>query len=225
MKNTAIIFLLAALSMSACRSLHISDYHTNTTIPERLPNLGLMVHERSFLASFDEEYMQQMLPNDNDFWYGYQITDQALNDVFALLENDLNENLIRSSGPDYGHARFKLVQYRRPWRGAGWIVPSIGTLFVANLFGMPFSVVRTELELQMEITDSQGNILIRYVAPGAGKSPQAFYYGYSAADAVRRANLNALKDALNQIKGKMAADVPMLTEKLLASGEVKKTGK
>ncbi|MBL7829241.1 MAG: hypothetical protein JNJ57_21580 [Saprospiraceae bacterium] len=224
MKNV-LLFLLAALSLGACKSLKVSDFHTKQSIPEKLPDLGLLVHERSFLAAFDEEYLRRKLSDDNDIWFGFQITDQALSDVFKLLENDLQENITQNGDGKYGHARFKLVEYRRPWRGVGWIVPSIATLFVANVAGMPFAVVRAELELQMEITDAEGNVLIRYVAPGFGKSPQAFYYGYTASDAVRRANLNALKDAINQIKGKMAADVPMLTGKLLASGKVKKENK
>ena len=225
MKNKWILFLLLSLLMGACRSLQFADYTSKTSLQERLPRLNLMVHEPSFLSAYDEEYLRRKLADDADEWYGYQITDRAADDVFTLLRRDLDDNIASPTAETYGNARFKLLHYNRPWRGIGWIVPSIGTMFIANLFGMPAAIIRVEMELQMELTDANGNVLIRYVAPGAGKTPQAFYYGYDGADGVRRSNLLALKDAMKNIKQKMAADVPMLTEKLLAAGPIPKIGK
>lgn len=229
MKNTLFLFLLSVLSLGACRMLRNSDFHAAPPLPQRLPNLGLLVHERSFLEAFDMELQREWVvspgPYGPDPWYEYETTDQALEDVFHLMQNELADNLNQGDGAKYGHARFKLLQYDRRNPGWGWIIPSIGTLWTANLLGMPYSNLRSDLELQMEITDATGKVLLRYVAPGTGKAKIALYYGYPQSQAIRKANLLALKDAMAHIREKMAADVPMLTESLLAAGTVKKLNK
>ncbi len=225
MKNKLTLLLLSALSLGACRSLHFSDYHSAQTLPTKLPQLELMVHQSSFLDAYDDQYLRYRTPYNDDYWYGVQITDRSVEDVFTLLDRDLKENMVAGGGETYGRARFKLLHYNRPWGGGGWIIPSIATFFTANLVGMPISKVRVELELQMEITDANGKVLLRYVAPGKGKTPQALYYGYTGANAVRRSNLIALKDAMKNIKQKMEADLPLLTEQLLAAGTIQKIGK
>jgi hypothetical protein len=229
MKNKLTLLLLPALLMSACRTLHVGDFHSNTAVPERLPRLGLLVHERSFLEAFDMELAREMGwiggPYGPETWFEYATTDQALEDVFRLFDNEINDNVSTTSGAAYGHARFKLIQYERRNTGWGWLIPSIGTMWAANVVGMPYSRLRSELELQLEITDANKKVLIRYTAPGVGKATQAMYYGYTKAAAIRKANLLALQDAMLHIKQKMTADVPMLTDELIAAGELKKTSK
>lgn len=229
MKNYLILLLLSALSLGACRSLHVGDFHSNIAIPERLPQLGLLVHERSFLQAFDLELVRDLEFSANPYgpepWFAYETTDRALDDVFHLLDNELKDNMNQQDGPRYGHARFKLLNYERRNPGWGWIIPSIATLWTANLLGMPASNISSEIELQMEIVNAEGHVLAGYTAPGKGKAKIALYYGYPQALAIRKANLIALKDAMHQIKQKMEADLPMLKEKLLAAGEIKKLGK
>lgn len=218
MKNTIVVLLVAAMAISACRTLQPSDFHSKKQMENRLPPLGMLVHERSFLSAFDEEYLKYLhFDEETNPWFGIEVTDRALDDVFQLMQNELDDNISATGGKTLGYARFKLLNYRRPWRGIGWVIPSTATLFVANYFGMPFAMTRAELDLQVEITDRKGNVLVKYTAPGSGKTPQALYYGYTAADAIRRANLNALKDAMSQIKVLLSEDAPMLTEKLLAA--------
>ena len=220
-----ILFLFAALSLGACRSLHVSDYRSSKPMETRLPQLDLQVHQTSFLDAYDDQYLRYRQPYDDDYWYGRQITDRAVEDVFTLLERDMADNITTTSAETYGRMRFKLLHYNRPLRGMGWVIPSITTMFIANAVGMPIANIWVELELQMEITDANGKVLVHYVAPGKGKTPMALYYGYTASDAIRRANLKAIKDAMKHIKQEMNADVPMLTEKLQAAGTIPKVGK
>ncbi len=229
MKNILTLLLLSALSLGACRSIRSGDFHAKNALPERLPRLGLLVHERSFLEAFDHELGSEWVVSPRPYgpepWFAYETTDQALEDVFHLLGNELNDNLNQPEGVRYGHARYKLLHYDRRNPGWGWLIPSVGTLWTANLLGMPYANLRSELELQLEITDAEGKVLLRYVAPGVGKAKIALYYGYPQSQAIRKANLLALKDAMQHIKQKMAADVPMLTERLLAAGAIKKIEK
>jgi len=154
MKKYMLPFLLIALSLGACRSLRVRDFHSNKSLPTRLPNLGLLVHERSFLEAFDLALIRDVVrtnvvsgPYAPAPWVAYDVTDQALQDAFHVLGNELNDNLSQASSPKYGHARFKLLYYKRRNSGWGWTVASVSTLFLPNLFGMPVSTHQAELEL------------------------------------------------------------------------------
>lgn len=229
MKKHIFLFLLLALSLGACRSLRVRDFHTQQNLPTRLPSLGLLIHERSFLEAFDVAFTREVVisnaiggPYQPAPWVAYEVTDRALEDAFQVLGNELDENLSQVSKPKFGHARFKLIDYSRRNSGWGWSIASAGTLFIPNLFGMPIKTYRARLELQMEIVDANGKILVRYLAPGLGKAPVAAYHGYDGATATRKANLLALQDAMSHIKKQMEADVPSLTQQLDAAGSLHK---
>jgi hypothetical protein len=228
MKKSFLLLLLAGLSLNACRTLRVRDFRTDQSLSTRLPRLGLLVHERSFLAAFDGALDREIIianaiggPYQPNPWAAYAVTDQALEDVFRLLNNELDENLNQATGPEHGHARFKLLFYKRRNSGWGWSVLSGGTLFIPNLFGMPVRTYRSEMELQMEITDANGKVLVSYAAPGVGKAQVAAYHGYDGPTATRKANLLALQDAVSKIKLKMEADAPSLIEELTAAGALR----
>lgn len=229
MKKHSFLLLLAALSLGACRSLHVRDFHTDQTLPARLPHLSLLVHERSFLEAFDLALGREVFINSAvggpyapDPWMAYEVTDQALKDAFQVLGNELDENLAQSANPSFGHARFKLLFYKRRNAGWGWSVASAATLFLPNLAGMPVKTYRAELDLQMEIVDAQDKVLARYTAPGTGKAMVAAYHGYDGTTATRKANLLALQDAMSNIKKKIEPEVPTLASQLEAAGALQK---
>lgn len=214
------------LLLGACRSLRLSDYHSTGNVREPLPRLHTLVHKESFLSAFDDaagrEFYNSIAITGPDFgpdpWVMYSLTDQSLKDVYELLQNQVNENVNRNTGPEYGDARFKLKYYRRKNSGWGYTIPSVGTLFAANILGMPFNVKRSELELQMEITDANKKVIASYTATGVGKATVAAYYGYDAVDASRKSNLLALEDAMGKIKIALAQDSGMLKERLDQAG-------
>ncbi len=223
MKQFLLFTALAALTLGACRSLRVRDFHTDQAIPVRLPQLGLLVHERSFAEAFyraldREVFLQYTYAPDP--WEAYSKTDGAMSDMFQALDNELFDNINQSEGDRYGHARIKLLFYQRRNSGWGWLIPSIGTLWTANLLGMPCSVYRIDLELQMEITDANGKILGYYKAPGSGKAQIAMYHGYDGLTAVRKANLVAMQEAFSKIKTNMAADLSAISAHLKAAGTI-----
>ncbi len=229
MKKSISLFLLLALSLGACRSLRVRDFHTTQNLPTRLPSLGLLVHERSFLEAFDCALDREVVINNvvggpyaPAPWVAYEVTDQALEDAFNVLGNELEDNMNQSSSARYGHARFKLLFYKRRNSGWGWTVASVSTLFAPNLLGMPVRTHRAEMELQMEILDANGKMLVRYTAPGVGKAMVAAYHGYDSSTATRKANLLALQNAMSNIKKKLEADAPSLANQLEAAGTLRK---
>ncbi len=83
------------------------------------------------------------------------------------------------------------------------------------MLALPAGVTRSDVELQMEITDNNGKVLSRYRAPGSGKAKVAMYHGYSSFSALRKANLLALQNAMQSIQLQLAADLPELRAQLL----------
>jgi hypothetical protein len=228
MKRLLILLILPGFMLGACRSLHVSDFHSRQSLGAKLPALGLLVHERSFLEAFDAAFFRDVVINTTISgpyppapWVAYDVTDQALKDVFHALDNELDDHLNQNTQLRYGHARFKLLFYKRRNSGWGWTVASAATLFVPNIFGMPARTHRTELELQMEITDAQGNVLARYTAPGAGKARVAAYHGYDSSTATRKANLLALQNAMAEIKKKIEPDISEISARLENAGAIK----
>ena len=145
-----------------------------------------------------------------------------MRDVFTVLGNELNDNTTQKAGEKYGQACFKLVHFERSNPGWGWVIPSTLTGFTANLFGMPLSKVRTDLELQMEILNARGVAIAQYRAPGSGKATMAMYYGYTGYGAGRKANLLALQEAMRSIRRQMEPDLAKITADLQAAGPLQK---
>lgn len=223
------ILFLASVS---CRTLQVRDFHTREAMPVRLPKLGLLVHERSFLEAFDGAFTREVVINNMVGgpyipapWVAYTMTDQALQDAFRVLGNEVESNINQSSvGMEYGYAKFKLLHYQRRNSGWGWTVASSFTLMIPNMFGMPLRTNRVELELQMEIEDAKGNTIVRYTAPGVGKATVAAYHGFTNANAVRKANLLALQDAMSIIKQQLSKDITPLNSQLETTGQLERKG-
>ena len=228
MKFRYSFLLFAAALLVQCRTLHMSDFHQKAPLAEPLPRMGLLVHQESFAAAFDRETFAKGW-NGNVAVLGpaspadyFALSDLPLEDVYAILGNEVNENLTENTGSRFGHIRFRLVNYDRRAPGWGYRIPSALSLNLLNAAGMPHTRLSSELELQVEIADSNKKILARYRAPGAGKAYVAMYYGYRQPDAWRKANLLALQDAMAKIRPQIMADLPNLRAQLLTAGELKK---
>ncbi|MCC6460701.1 MAG: hypothetical protein IT260_09555 [Saprospiraceae bacterium] len=221
------------LLLGSCRSLKTQDFHQQAALTQPMPPLALKVHAESFLGHFAGDLAKDVLSDAAmsrrgpwmPFPSPYEVHSRVaepMRDVFTVLGNELSDNMLQSAGEKYGQLRFKLVYYQSNTPGWGWVIPSVLTLNLANLAGMPFLRYRIDLELQMEILDRNQQVIAQYRAPGSGKSTVAMYYGYSGRDAYRKANLLALQDAMRAIRSKMEPDLTVLRDDLLAAGPEKK---
>lgn len=213
MQKTFFLLLCSVLLLSQCRTLRPADFRTSPPMTERLPPLRLLIHQTSFAQAFDAALFRQG-PGATDPWQAYSVTAGAMQDVTHLLQNELADNVMEVGKNQAGQARFKLLFYDRRNSGWGYAIPSILTLMTANVLGMPYATIRCDLELQLEIADAKGKPIVTYTAPGTAKAKVAMYYGYIGADAVRKANLEALKSALKAIEIKLQEDVPTLSAQL-----------
>lgn len=222
------LIALSVLSLGACRTLQMRDFHQENQLKEPLPPLTLKVHAESFVGHFAAEMFQEGIQTGSVYgepWIlspfsVYSQLGEPMRDVFTVLGNELNDNTTQKAGEKYGQARFKLVYYDRTQPGWGWIIPSTLTIGGANLFGMPATKIRSNLELQMEILDAGNKVIAQYRAPGSGKATVAMYYGYSGFGARRKANLLALQEAMRSIRHQMEPDLAKINADLQGSGPV-----
>lgn len=227
MKKTLLFFALPFLFFTQCKTLRVSDFHAKAPVNERLPRMGMQVHQESFAAAFDRETFAKgwngnvAIPGSAGPNEYFALSDLPLEDVFAAFGNEVNENLVENRGERYGNIRFKLLNYDRRAPGWGYQLASWATLNTLNVAGMPHNRYRAELELQVEITDIHKKVIARYSAPGSGRAYVAMYYGYRPGDAWRKANLLALQEAMKVIRPKIEADAGDLRKKLLETGSKK----
>src|SRR5262245_39211416 len=113
------LIVLCALSLGACRTLKMSDFHQQNQIKEPLPPLTLQVHAESFVGHFAAEMFEDGVTGSAAFgtpWIPspfeiYTGLGEPMRDVFTVLGNELNDNLTQRAGEKSGVARFKLVYY------------------------------------------------------------------------------------------------------------------
>lgn len=222
------VFAFATVLLAQCRSIRVDDFHQTARVATPLPRMGLLIHQESFAAAFDWETMMKgwggnvSMPRPVSNMEYMALSDLPLEDVYAVLGNEVNDNLTENTGDRFGHIRFRLVNYNRRSPGWGYTIPSVMTLNLLNVLGMPYTRLQSELELQVEVADANKKILARYRAPGQGKSYVAMYYGYHRVDAWRKANLVALQDAMAKIRPQLEADLPKLQEQLSSAGPLPK---
>ena len=229
MKPNFLVALCALLSLGACRTIQMRDFHQQHALKEPLPPLTLKVHAESFVAQFAAEMVLDGsayssyggVPWIPDPMAAYTHIGAPMRDVFTVLGNELNNNTTQKAGEKYGQARFKLVYYQRTNPGWGWVIPSTLTFGVANVLGMPVSRIQADLELQMEILDANERVVAQYRAPGAGKATMAMYYGYSGMGVIRKSNLLALQEAMRSIRQQMEPDLARIGADLQNTGPVK----
>ncbi len=113
-----------------------------------------------------------------------------------------------------------------------WSVPTLLTLGVSTMFGVPCSYYDADVELELEIIDPRKGSLAVYSASGKGEAYSACYWGYSQlpnpspsqypglpneeshVPTVRAALVLAMSDALKKITSQVQDDSETLREKL-----------
>jgi hypothetical protein len=138
-------------------------------------------------------------------------------DQFEIFDQEVDNNLCNSYGPKYGYIVLR-TYYSKFGLGLGYSVVSGITLLIPNLFGMPMGRPKFELQATVEILNSKKELIGKYRAVGTGKSIMALYYGYGQSNAIRKARIDALNNALSEIRKQIQTDAPKLSEELKKAG-------
>ena len=134
------LFIASILTDTGCKVVQLSDFNVQPVLSTKLPALELL--------SDNKNSMNAMYPM---YYYDMGVSPDAQN----LFSKDLQENITNPIGEKYGYVQFKTLVAQSGIHGWGWYFLSICTLEIPNLFGMPWGMGKTNLEVDMEILNSK----------------------------------------------------------------------
>lgn len=139
-------------------------------------------------------------------------------DQMKIFSKEVEENLTDPYGDKYGFVVMKqnIIKVNM---GIGWALLQGFTGAVPLLFGVPSGGWRYKIEVELRFMDSQNKLIGKYSAIGKGSAKVAMYWGYSGLNAMRKAYVDAINDAFNQIRPQILVDATRLNEKLLSAGK------
>jgi len=158
----------------------------------------------------------------NDGISGVNTSLSADNDIRAIFENDIKENITNPYGKQYGWIilNTKTIERKQPTRHLSII--HFFTLGIVNLFGVNTRKYKTLIKLEVEIFNADDNLIGRYLGTGA-LITKVNKYKKNQADHYRMAVITVSKQALAAIKQQINNDVARLNNNLKKTGPVKKT--
>ncbi|MCC2548126.1 hypothetical protein LJY25_16875 [Hymenobacter sp. BT175] len=200
----SILGLFLLLTFPACKSIEPHLFKVPAAgLRSRLPGLQVTV-EAPLLADRDGA-----LPEDVQKQFQMEI----IRNVTLQTDTSL-----------YGYARLTLKDAQTSRTGRGFQALQLMTLMTPSILGVPLEYYHTSLRAEVEIIDSQGQLVGVYSGLGESTVPVAMYYGYSQQKAPRLADMLALQMALDNIRPLLVADAPYLNERLVAGGPIAELG-
>lgn len=231
MRNLFYLFVVLVL-FSSCATLNMTDLKPYPKNSSLLPALEPRIDMNSFESAYSMGYS-----TGTSTGYGTAITknsaigiavnrssmskDPRVQDAITIFDRDVKDNITNPYGDKKGYILCKITVGSTKTGGLGWAFLSGLTLMIPNLFGMPFGVNKTSLDLEVEIYDLNENLVGKYNAQCYDKTWIAMYYGYSgfgqdksATPAARISSINAFKCAMNDIKSQIDKDFVRLNKEL-----------
>jgi len=206
------LFSFLAITVS-CKTIQRSDLRTSSnTLTQKLPVLTPKVDEKSLANTFTI--------NVGGTMQGATYADKRIQDLVTLFERDVTENICEPGKVPAGTISLFISYSEIKMNNWGLILLNAFTAMVPAILGVPITNTREDIEINVEISDKQGNKISEYTGNGKGKAVMAFYYGYKGTNGggdfpiARKANIIAYNMAMEEIKEKISKDAPNLTEKL-----------
>lgn len=196
MKRLVQVCLIGLVAMSTgCRSLDKALFTMpNAALNPRLPVLEPSVEAKPLLAAGGAA------PEDAD----------------KLFRLELQRNLMDAQDTTtYGFAKLQIKSAAAKRTGRGLHIFQLATLLTPTVLGIPVEWFQTKLKAELQIVDVKGNVIASYAGKGDSKIRVAMYHGYSQKGAPQLADVEALRQAMNEIRPQLAADASALREQLI----------
>jgi hypothetical protein len=126
--------------------------------------------------------------------------DLRVDDVITLFGKEISGK----KDDNAGIAKLKLLTFKQRLSPT-LLIFSFQCLFTPVLLGCPLTSVRTSIAINVDVLDKYQNVLGTYEGLGKGNAFVAAYWAYGK-DAWRKSSVEALKNAMQEVKGKIAAD-------------------
>lgn len=202
------------LVLSACKSVTFNDLKLYAPNRDLLPPLKAEVDKDSIKDSFDTMIQGSSAGGgfESDDWSvsGDSYTfvkkkDSRTRDMITLFERNV-ENISQVYGARKGSIKMRFTNSRIYASGYYYTVPSWISIYSLNLLGFPYGYKNTDLEVEVSIFNTNGDLIWKTTQTGNGEEMVAMYYGYNEEEALVMSSIKALKDALRKVNLNIAND-------------------
>ena len=234
-----IILLICVSCMFSCKTVLLSDLKPENPIINLLPSLEPKVDiaslqsayslgstkSRGSIVGYGTQSLGGIISTGSFYGQSTSFADKRIQDAVVLFEREIRNNISDGSNEPIGSVVCKIISGETRKSGLGWSALSLVTSFIYNIFGMPFFSYTTELEIEVEIRDCKNIPFARLIGYGNQKIRVAAWRGYSGnlfgqitgnESAARKSNIDAVKMAFSEIKGKISKSSEKIKKRLLS---------
>lgn len=221
MRKLSTFAIVLIIVFTQCRTINLAELNPQGKINPLLPALEVEFDMYSLEKNFPDRFNSQTSITSTNM----EVTSQSINisniknedvtpnDFITLFNREVKNNITNP----YGEKRGKIVcRIAGKDENPTYILRllsliSLGTL---NILGMPFDINKNIIDIDVEISNNNNELIGRYNAMGKGKEISSLYYGNHYLRAKRYANIKAYKAAMTDIKKQIEADHNRLIEGL-----------
>lgn len=165
---------------------------------------------KAWMSQPSNEPITQKLPKMDFEWYsGGDVQGANVDFVKNIIRNEINHNIVSSEGQKQGtiEVNCEKIYLKQNLALAGL---SGGTFFILNLFGMPFTTTKIEMDLSFNILNANGDVIDTYKYSTQKKSALGFYYGKDASVCMVEATKEITKKFRDEVNAKSEALIAKL---------------
>ncbi|WP_126546931.1 hypothetical protein [Hymenobacter amundsenii] len=208
----AILFLLAGLSLTGCKSTEKAVFSTiraNSSVAVgTLPRLEAVIEAGPLTTTSEDGY-----PDDPAKVFRQELS-------YHLAESTTTALDVGTDSLTYGYAKLQVVQADQQRTGRFLQFFQMLTLMTPSLLGIPLEWYRTDVKAEVQIIDSRGEVIGTYAGRGRSKVRVAMYHGYGQSKAARLADVQGLRLALDQIRPQLDEAADTLRQQLVGTGPI-----
>lgn len=217
MKKLLPLLLFFAIGFSSCMSLR---YDHSIQRPTKLNDFPWLKTEAAVLMQ-PRPYAYEYYTNPSDSTLVTTVFTSEKDELHFTFEQYLRHTvdfeLTSGVGKPYGkivpHVSSHYIRQR-----IGGYLPSVLSVGIYPLLGLPVSRAYADISLNVEIRDSEDTVIARYPLHGSGKAWCAMYWGYNSSDYTAKAYHDAWQMMRLQLISYFENDREMLVERLKAAG-------
>jgi len=209
---TLLLFSILYISLSSCKTFHLSSVPKGAVIENKLPPLVPEFDYESFAVDYQDIYpaaasiLTGRPPNINTAIQKATTQLMVSEDTKLMFEGSFIKDITNRVGKNSGYIVCRKGMRTKGIKSHLNPVVSILTLGLANVFGYKYATYVDELEIVVDVYNNDNDLIASYNDFGKGTADVRMYKGYSGRGARRLAHAKAFAHALEGIKDQINGD-------------------
>lgn len=142
-------------------------------------------------------------------------------DALNILQRELRQNVLEpTDSATFGYAKLTVTEARVRRANRGLQAFQMATLLLPSIFGVPLETYKSNVTVELQLLDAQGQEVGCYAGYGESRVPVAMYHGYAQSAAPRLSDVQALRAALARIRPQLDTAAGRVRPRLLSTGPV-----